>query len=114
MICKSSNVHLSQNYNLQIKFLEWFNSGSSSIGAPSSVGAVPSSIGESLTSDSSISDVNAQNMTNFSSVTTDQLIADGIIAEDEPGTLPHVIVIYLVSVCISFLNQISTCKNLKV
>uniref|UniRef100_A0A1I8EM75 Mediator of RNA polymerase II transcription subunit 13 n=1 Tax=Wuchereria bancrofti TaxID=6293 RepID=A0A1I8EM75_WUCBA len=66
----------------------------SSTSGPGSSGV---SIGESLTPDGSIGDGSAQNMTNFSSFMTEQLVADGIIAEDEPGTLPHVIVIYLVN-----------------
>ncbi|KAL3994049.1 Mediator complex subunit 13 N-terminal family protein [Acanthocheilonema viteae] len=71
--------------------------GPSSASAPSSTAATSSGIGESLISDGSIGDGTAQNMTNFSSFMAEQLIADGIIAEDEPGTLPHVIVIYLVN-----------------
>uniref|UniRef100_A0A0R3QPB6 Mediator of RNA polymerase II transcription subunit 13 n=1 Tax=Brugia timori TaxID=42155 RepID=A0A0R3QPB6_9BILA len=68
--------------------------GPNSTSGPSSSGIT---IGESLTPDGSIGDGSAQNMTNFSSFMTEQLVADGIIAEDEPGTLPHVIVIYLVN-----------------
>ncbi|CAG9533297.1 unnamed protein product [Cercopithifilaria johnstoni] len=71
--------------------------GPSSASAPSSAGATSSSIGESLTPDGSIGDGGAQNMSSFSSLMAEQLIADGIIGEDEPGTLPHVIVIYLVN-----------------
>lgn len=78
------------------------NSGTNSASAPSSAGATSSSISESLTPDGAIGDGSAQNATNFSSFMAEQLIADGVVAEDDPGTLPHVIVIYLVSFCTSF------------
>uniref|UniRef100_A0A0R3RUW1 Mediator of RNA polymerase II transcription subunit 13 n=1 Tax=Elaeophora elaphi TaxID=1147741 RepID=A0A0R3RUW1_9BILA len=71
--------------------------GPSSASGPSSAGATSSTIGESLTPDCSIGDGGAQNLTGFPSFMAEQLIADGVIAEDEPGTLPHVIVIYLVN-----------------
>uniref|UniRef100_A0A1I7VHE0 Mediator of RNA polymerase II transcription subunit 13 n=1 Tax=Loa loa TaxID=7209 RepID=A0A1I7VHE0_LOALO len=71
--------------------------GPSSTSGPNSSSATSASIGESLTPEGSIGDGSAQNMNSFSSFMTEQLVADGIIAEDEPGTLPHVIVIYLVN-----------------
>uniref|UniRef100_A0A8R1TKB8 Mediator of RNA polymerase II transcription subunit 13 n=2 Tax=Onchocerca TaxID=6281 RepID=A0A8R1TKB8_ONCVO len=69
----------------------------SNASGPSSAGPASSSVGESLTSDGPIGDGSAQNINSFSSFMVEQLIADGTIAEDEPGTLPHVIVIYLVN-----------------
>ncbi|VDN07598.1 unnamed protein product [Thelazia callipaeda] len=71
--------------------------GSNNASGPNSAGVTTSNIGESFTPDSSGGDSSGQNISNISSFITEQLTSDGHLPEDETGTLPHVIVIYLVN-----------------